>query len=31
LGEATFHLKGRVVTPEEWKAVAGDLEVMETK
>jgi hypothetical protein len=31
LGQATFHLKGRVVTPEEWRAVGGEFEIIETK
>jgi hypothetical protein len=25
LGEATFHLKGRAVSPEEWRAVGGEI------
>jgi hypothetical protein len=31
LGEATFHLKGRVVSPEEWRAVGGEFEIIATK
>jgi hypothetical protein len=31
LGEATFHLKGRQVTPEEWRAIGCEFEIIQTK
>ncbi len=32
LGQASFHLKGgRVVTPEKWRAVGGEVEIIDTK
>jgi hypothetical protein len=31
LGQATFHLKGRAVSREEWKGTRGEVEIVETK